>query len=158
MYWNGESCGYIQSHKAYTWSSSDIQTIWNTTKKAGVHCDTAFVSCEHTQSSQDNSSFCDAVCICTLCPTHHIISTGPPIQLVWLHPLNQQWRLWRLDCHIFWRGGDSCTLNNIYKCHIIQALTSKYTVLRTYSSTVVAWYTAREDARIDWIRVLYCCI
>ena len=52
------------------------------------HCDTAFVSsCEHTQSSNVNSSFCDAVYTSRadssrsiLCLTHHIIFTN---DLLW---------------------------------------------------------------------------
>ena len=75
---------------SYTWSGGGVSTIWGTANDriVDIHCDTAFVSREHTQSSNVNSSFCDAVRICTLCPTHHIISIELPIELLWLHPLH----------------------------------------------------------------------
>ena len=77
-----------------TWSSCSIHATWDTTIPEDVYCDTAFVSDEYTQSSNDNSCFCDAVCISrpgsrsSLCPTHHIIFTVSFIDLFWLQPLN----------------------------------------------------------------------
>ncbi len=80
-----------------TWGSCSVHTAWITTIPViGVHLNTAFILCEHTQSSYVRRGVGNIVYISILCTTPYRITAKSSVYKLQWCPLNQHRGLGKL--------------------------------------------------------------